>query len=1237
MPKRKHLDLVEGTTASTTISTAAYSSAATRMNTSTTTDNPNKNDEQEAALLAVQTAKADLASLSRVYHRLAQVDSVATLTTVLDKLLPRLLKRIGDNHKQQQLLQQQPSQQQELASLLQQIHTKLVEILSHTMKRVREDAKCTLPCRSILELFVVRGDAKNDEDDSTDTATEGLGPLPSSDLSQCDALTINLALPFLAIGIPRLTAATDELEEVLPLLLVLTAATRPGQLQSESHAQQHYQMAHLLLKTVELLVLDTQQQQPAITTTTKKADKETTASRTNPLEVARHLCQSSEPIAAAAFDLFLDVLLYQPVSAHSNIPPAGLSQAGKERLLLPQSSSQPRVADLNASRSQRVRLKHAVLELVAPHRRWALFLGSSSKTAKGSTQRAAANRARTVALLVAATGDAASEVSDRAGAYLKQYLESSNSHTSAPAAGANQRPSRSSSSEMDNDNNTTAVGDPLQLAVELLILCVGETHADSILAKQQQQQQQQQQQPSNNTTTTTTTPVLVERLTGRVDYAVAAADGGALQQQKILSTKRRPVTEAQHGASMISFVSSRILNEYPNLLLMENTKKGTGLQVLGTLAVEIAARSLSAASSGLSTQQAKPYIGAAELLSALAIRLSVFYDSSNHTLEEDKSTTACVTLMARCLSTVCGVLSSVASAPVHVAGGGRSSGNVHHDGSIAVRDACYGVIATLSRSQFALLSSGALFARGDVVADSISSSRRPVSIETATLLFGCAANEEERLRPRAVAALDALLAAYCRAYTTSTSSSLSTKTTTAGNESSTNGEGGPTEAVEVVAEGETAESGNPWLSINSKSSAPTTTGSATTGNGNGAMTVDKSSLARSLLPLIWSAAQSYQPKASRVAASRWASDLLKGLQLANACHILCFLAGDSDVTAASIAREGLGLPSHFTNDDDILATKSADYASAILPEFSDFAEVLFSEAKTSTGSSRLHRYWDFSLKGKAATLRFGLYCLLNDLYGGEDGAVLLYLKGVTETLRVFIEDASAHTGDNVGGSAKGRASIDLLDECSACLLTTLSASQFARSQLTRSETDSPSFQFTDIEFLALKANSSRSRRYLAGACGKLLEDLSLWSGSEKETVVNFDDWVTRSQLASTLSSCSENLNMLGNNDSSGLGRLHGSAFLGAHVVRAFRLRAANTQKTEEGSIEGTLWTKVSQVFDALGKGCLHGEEILGNACADSLSIAFSYDETDAPVLDGHLFESAFSVLTNLTNGLSKFG
>lgn len=37
-----------------------------------------------------------------------------------------------------------------------------------------------------------------------------------------------------------------------------------------------------------------------------------------------------------------------------------------------------------------------------------------------------------------------------------------------------------------------------------------------------------------------------------------------------------------------------------------------------------------------------------------------------------------------------------------------------------------------------------------------------VSIDTTTLLFGCAANEEETLRPRAVAALDALLGAYCR-------------------------------------------------------------------------------------------------------------------------------------------------------------------------------------------------------------------------------------------------------------------------------------------------------------------------------------------------------------------------------------------------------------------------------------------------------------------------------------------
>ena len=68
---------------------------------------------------------ADLASLDRVAHRLALLDSADKLTQVLEKLLPRLLKRIGNNKDAQ-------------------IHDKLVEMISHILKRVRGDSSVKL-------------------------------------------------------------------------------------------------------------------------------------------------------------------------------------------------------------------------------------------------------------------------------------------------------------------------------------------------------------------------------------------------------------------------------------------------------------------------------------------------------------------------------------------------------------------------------------------------------------------------------------------------------------------------------------------------------------------------------------------------------------------------------------------------------------------------------------------------------------------------------------------------------------------------------------------------------------------------------------------------------------------------------------------------------------------------------------------------------------------------------------
>jgi hypothetical protein len=65
--------------------------------------------------------------------------------------------------------------------------------------------------------------------------------------------------------------------------------------------------------------------------------------------------------------------------------------------------------------------------------------------------------------------------------------------------------------------------------------------------------------------------------------------------------------------------------------------------------------------------------------------------------------------------------------------------------------------------------------------------------------------------------------------------------------------------------------------------------------------VDRAGLARALLQWIWTAGQTYQPKASRDAAARWSSDILKDLDLLSACHITSFQAGDSTVTASSAA------------------------------------------------------------------------------------------------------------------------------------------------------------------------------------------------------------------------------------------------------------------------------------------------------------------------------------------------
>ena len=77
-------------------------------------------------------------------------------------------------------------------------------------------------------------------------------------------------------------------------------------------------------------------------------------------------------------------------------------------------------------------------------------------------------------------------------------------------------------------------------------------------------------------------------------------------------------------------------------------------------------------------------------------------------------------------------------------------------------------------------------------------------------------------------------------------------------------------------------------------------------------------------------------------------------------------------------------------------------------------------------------------------LEFALKCLLHDLYEGGDSAVDMYLTAVVETLDLYTAE--------LAGSTSGK-SVDLLDQASFCLLTTLESSQYARQKIVSAGSD----------------------------------------------------------------------------------------------------------------------------------------------------------------------------------------
>mmetsp|Transcript_1676 Transcript_1676/g.3575 ORF Transcript_1676/g.3575 Transcript_1676/m.3575 type:complete len:2295 (-) Transcript_1676:666-7550(-) len=1039
---------------------------------------------------ALKTATSDLSSLGRVGHRLAMLDSSSKLQAVLDKLLARLLDRIGKNHKQQSTVDR--SSDQALADALSKIHAKLVEILSHAMKRIRDDRSVKLNCASILKLLML-------EDDETKA-----DPF-------IDPFTLNLSLAYLTLGIPR--CDETELKQLMPGLIRLHGHYANRVLQTDNNAttRSHWhQISHLLVKALESSMEYQNEKQVSKKArlssstpppsemmaggTSKPNNNGDSATPVSSSMQVIHEALSNDPVAAAAlYDLLLDLLFFHPTPPNS-VPPAGCSEAGQQRLL----SNAAWVKEM-ASPARLSLCKTRILEWIAPTLATCLF---------------PENSARTCTLLLVASGNGQlQQVSNQASLYLKHFRDYD----------AGQHPDRGMTST-----------DNISLIMEILTLCVGSNNALLALSG------------------SSSVPSL------GLDHSSAANP---------MPFRRRMVSDSPFAAMMIH--AEKVLAESP--LLFHSSP--TTMEQIGSLTLLAASKMLSKlrTSSGLTALKGKPYVSAAQVLNALVVRcLSTM---ENETIQIPIQTQSRIqSLMAKVMALACTCLSAT------IVGTSTSTSQQTastSEGNQSVRDALYGVICLLSRSTVIVTEPTSwLFALGKEQQQQEETSTMTASVDTTVLLFACVAKEEQALLPRATAALDAILAAYCRIAKESSTNKVKEeeKTTT------------------------TPQVDNPWM---------TNTTSVGMETDEAAPSVDeqqKSQLAKSLLPILWGACLPSQPKPSRLAASRWSSALVQVLDLTNACHILCFLAGDKDVSVASIARRGLGL------DDSLelyigqeAGAEENEEEAAKFGEFSLLTHLLLFETET-TGVWRPN-FWEFSPKGKATSIAYLLQCLLNDFYGGDDDAIFSYLDAVTKSLAQV--------------SNSGREYTELLDQSSASLATCMSTSSEARKIMFGANGKLElSMKLVDLQKLAFTSSSSRACRDLAAACGSIYGDVDLWGK---------DKW--SDSIVGLMESCLELLK----GSTNGIGHSHGASFLAATCVKQIRLNPEITS-SEKG------WTLASQILTLLGNGTLVSDDLISRAYIDSLSVALSSQSrnTDAPQFDARIYDGATAALSGLSAALKKF-
>ena len=609
----------------------------------------------------------------------------------------------------------------------------------------------------------------------------------------------------------------------------------------------------------------------------------------------------------------------------------------------------------------------------------------------------------------------------------------------------------------------------------------------------------------------------------------------------------------------------------------------------------------------------------ASLLNALCLRLSLFYDArAQFGSNLGASLERIRLLLAKSMAQSCAVLAPISS--------GQSSSSVGNAGSksantqIDIRDQCYGVVCTLARSRFCLDDRYALFDCGNSSVSAGSSSPSPSassyplsSISTAALLFGCVSNEIEMLRPRATSALDALLGAYVRVikFLAEEKKILEEKRKKESNDSS------------IIA-------ANPWADVSSIEPTPVATSKE-----SGIHAKNTDGLSRSMLPLLWTASRRTQPKSSRLAAARWAHELLLRLDNSSAYHLLCFLSGDDDATVSMISKRALGVESLMGEDinfnpEQMPSNSDSSGSFEASNDCVNFSSLMNTVVGTNTSSSLLSRpkYAEFPVLAKTATLRFFLQTLFSEdsFYGDETGSSALqeFVLTILRTLAIY------------KGRSLTRDEADLLDECSICLEGCVSASGETRSFLIKNFknellSSELSYGFDDIAKQALTSNSSKGRRHLSQVMGSLYEDKLIWADTDDSSAkLSVSDWLKKCGLAKNAKECNEKLQKAFES-SYVVGEVHGAAFLGSSCVRAFRLAVG-----DDLELENDIWEICSGIVSLLGKGLSHTDEAIGNACSRGLVVSFSYDNKDAPILNPRLHDAVAFALNEMNSALRKF-